>query len=106
MDRITVLENRLNVLEKAFIQAQKNSIPVTQKADTTVTLAQNIESITPYTETKTAYIDDTSITFTEVPEGNMLIFCPMDYTAERHGNTVLITFEPLAEIIDITIMIQ
>lgn len=69
-------------------------------------LGRDVESVTPYKQTKTAYIDDTSITFTEVPEGNMSIFCPVDYTVERVSNTVTVSFEPLKEVIEITIMIQ
>lgn len=69
-------------------------------------LGREVESVTPYKQTKTAYIDDTSITFTEVPEGNMSIFCPVDYKEERIGNTVTVSFEPLTEVIEITIMIQ
>lgn len=106
MDKITILENRLNALEQAFIQAQKNNIPVTQKADTTVTLAQNIENITPYTETKTAYIDDTEITFENVPQGNLTVFFDKDYEVDRQGDKVVIHFEALTEVTEITIMIQ
>lgn len=100
------LERKVLELEKAFIQAQRNNIPVTQKADSTVSLSQQIEEITPYKETKTAYIDDTEITFDGVPQGNMTVFCPVDYTAERIGNSVTVSFEPLTEVTDITIMIQ
>lgn len=69
-------------------------------------LGRDVESVTPYKQTKTAYIDDTSITFTEVPTGNLSIFCPVDYTVERVSNTVTVSFEPLNEVIEITIMIQ
>ena len=52
MATIQELENRLNALEKAFLQAQKNQVPVTAKVDDT---SNRVTSITPYTDTKTAY---------------------------------------------------
>ncbi len=67
---------------------------------------QNIKEITPYKVTKTAYIDDTEITFDGVPQGNMTVFFDGDYEAERQADRVIIHFEALEEVTDITIMIQ
>ena len=69
-------------------------------------LGREVESVTPYKQTKTAYIDDTSVLFINVPRGNLTVFCPVNYTVERTENTVTVSFEPLAEVMDITIMIQ
>lgn len=65
-----------------------------------------INDITPYEETKTAYIDDTEITFENVPQGNLTVFFDKDYEVERIGDKVVISFEALTEVKDITIMIQ
>lgn len=104
--RLTNLESRFEALQAAFIQAQRNQIPITAKADSTVSLSQQIEEITPYKETKTAYIDDMEITFDNVPSGNLTVFFDGDYEVERIGDKVVISFEPLNRVIDITIMVQ
>ena len=49
---IQKLNERLNNLQKSFIQAQKNQIPITAKTDTT---SNRVDSITFYKATKTAY---------------------------------------------------
>ena len=65
-----------------------------------------VNDITPYTETKTAYIGDTEITFYDVPEnGNVTVFFNASYNMERIGNKITLTFEPLNNITDITISI-
>lgn len=105
--RIKTLEDRLDNLQASFIQAQKNNISVTQKADTTAMLAQNIENITPYKETKTAYIEDTTLTFENVPTGNLSVFSTVsEYNVNRDGETVIIDFAPLEEVTEFTIMVQ
>lgn len=61
----------------------------------------------PYTETKTAYIGDTEITFyipTDIT-GNITVFFPYEYSMERMHDRIIITFEPLEEVTDITISI-
>lgn len=106
-ERVTQLENRLDNLQASFIQAQKNMIPVTEKADTTPTLSQQIEEITPYKETKTAYIEDTEITFENVPTGNLSVFSTVSvYNVNRDEGTVIIDFAPLEEVTEFTIMVQ
>jgi hypothetical protein len=65
-----------------------------------------IEAITPYTETKTAYIGDAEIVFYDVPEGgNITVFFPYEDSMERMHDRIIITFEPLEEVTDITISI-
>lgn len=67
---------------------------------------QNIKEITPYKVTKTAYIDDTEITFDNVPTGNLTVFFDGDYEVERQADRVVIHFEALEEVKEITIMVQ
>lgn len=66
--------------------------------------ANKIEEITPYTETKTAYIGDTSATF-QNHEGNLTVFFPHPYTVERLTDRITITFDELQEVTDISISI-
>ena len=101
--RLTNLESRFDALNNAFLQAQRNGVSVTAKADEVPTLSTKVTDITPYTATKTAYIDDTAVTFENVPTGNLTVFCEVKHTVDRQGDRVIISFEPLDRLIDITI---
>ena len=101
-DKVNQLESRLNNLQNAFLQSQKNQVPVTAKADDT---ANKVVEITPWTASKTAYIDDTECIFTEVPTGNMTVYCTVPHTVERDGDRVVVKFEPLEEVTEVTISI-
>lgn len=102
MATIQELEERLDSFEKSLLQIQKNLVPQTAKVDNT---ANKVEKITPYTETKTAYIDDTFIVFTNVPSGNLTVYFDKSYTVEREADRVTIRFEALEEVTPITISI-
>jgi hypothetical protein len=65
-----------------------------------------VDNITPYTETKTAYIGDTEITFYDVPDGNVTIFFDKPYTMEKVADRITLTFDELDEVTDITISIS
>lgn len=70
-------------------------------------LGREVEKVTPYKQTKTAYIDDTEITFENVPTGNLSVFSTVsEYNVNRDGETVIIDFAPLEEVTEFTIMIQ
>ena len=98
------LEERVDALYNSILQMQQNLNPVTEKADTT---ANKVEQITPTTYTKTAYIGDTSVTFDNVPSGNLSILtdAPLTYSYTRENNIVVISFDELSEVINITISI-
>lgn len=65
-----------------------------------------VDAITPYKDTKTAYIGDTEIIFYDVPEsGNVTVFFNASYNMERIADRITLTFEPLADITEITISI-
>lgn len=66
---------------------------------------QSVSEVTPYTETKTAYIDDTFIVFTNVPSGNLTVYFDKPYTVEREADRVTVKFEPLEDVTTITISI-
>ena len=69
---------------------------------------QNISAITPYTETKTAYIGDTEVVFTNVQQGNLSVYfdTPTDYSVERTNDAIAVTFDALDEVTTVTISIQ
>lgn len=101
-DKVNQLESRLNNLQNAFLQSQKNQVPITAKTDDT---ANKVVDITPWTASKTAYIEDTEVVFTGVPTGNMTVYCSVPHTVECDGDRVAVKFEPLEEVIEVTISI-
>lgn len=92
-------------LYESVLQLASNNVPVVDKVDST---ANKVDALTPYTQTKTAYIGDTEITFDEIPYGNLTIFTdkPLNYSYTRDNNRVAITFDELEEVIAITISIS
>ena len=68
-------------------------------------LVQQVEAVTPWSASKTAYIDDTEIIFTNVPSGNMSVYVGgVNHTLfEREGDMVTVKFEPLEEVTEVTI---
>lgn len=63
------------------------------------------DQIMPYTETKTAYIGDTEVTFMTDKTGNLTVFFPHPYTVERLTDRIIVSFDELEEVTDITISI-
>ena len=68
-------------------------------------LGKQTEAITPKQFTKTAYIEDTEVIFAGIPTGNMTVYCTVPHTVERDGDRVTVKFEPLEEVIEVTISI-
>lgn len=72
---------------------------------------EDVLSVTPYTDTKTAYIDDTEVTFENVPNGNLSLFMvdgdnqPVPCTYERINNDVRVSFEQRTSLATVTISI-
>ncbi len=66
---------------------------------------KSVADVTPYTETKKAYIDDTEVVFENVPSGNLIVYFDKPFNIEREGNKVTLHFEALEEVTDITISI-
>jgi len=103
---IEQLEKRVAQLEQLVLQIAKGNVNTIGKVDDT---SNRVTAITPYTETKTAYIGDTEVVFTNVPSGNLSIFGLLSrlYRVERESDAVTITlFEPLEEVTEVTISIQ
>jgi len=63
------------------------------------------DEVIPYTETKTAYIGDTEVTFMTDKPGNLTVFFPYNYTVERMTDRITVSFDELEEVTDITISI-
>lgn len=98
--RVENLENLVNSLIKARVNDKMYT-----DADINGT-RQNVAQITPTMFTKTAYIDDTEVVFTNVPEGNLSVYADnLTYRIDRTANTVRISFEALSEPKKITISI-
>ena len=64
-----------------------------------------VDPITPYTETKQAYIGDTEVTFYTEQAGNLTVFFDKPYTVERLADRITVSFEELEEVTEITISI-
>ena len=102
---------RRNVIEKhvdgaIFHEYDEKMIP---REDWSV--FEGVFEVTPYTESKTAYIDDTEVRFTDVPQGNLAVYFESNggypnYNVSRDGDRVTITFEPLEYIGTVTISVQ
>ena len=100
---INRLKTRLDNLTDAFIQAQRNQVPITSKVDDT---SNRVTQITPYTASKTAYIGDTEVVFESVPQGNVSVFGLTSYQTERVSDNLVITFDALEEVTTVSISIQ
>ena len=106
MTTIQDLEERLNSFERSLIQMGINNTPIVQKVDET---AIKVDEITPYEDTKTAYIDDTEVVFFNAPEGALVVSFSngnLDFSIKREDKAIKVTFEPLEEVVTITIKIQ
>lgn len=101
--RLTNLENLVNALIKRI-----NNDKYYSDADTKG-IRQSVSDVTPYTETKTAYIGDTEVVFNNATGGNLSV-----YVIDEEGNiptytvtkteTIRITFDkPLEKVATITI---
>ena len=73
-----------------------------------------IDDITPYTETKTAYIDDTEIVFEDIPKGSYTVTFDNPVKASEvmrenftdNTSTITVKFEPLEEVTEVTLTIH
>lgn len=112
MATIEQLEKRVAQLEQMVLQIARGNVNTIGKVDDTSNkvddTSNRVTALTPYTETKTAYILDTEIVFNSVPQGNLSVFfsIPTDYTISRVSDSVVISFEPLEEVTEVTISIQ
>ena len=100
--RVNQLEKQVDNLNKAFLQAQRNQVPITAKVDDS---DNQVNAITPYTETQIGYYGETEKTFYHVPKGNVTVFGLKEYSLDRISDRLTITFDALSEQTEITISI-
>ena len=98
--RLSNLENLVDALSKKI-----DDNKFYQQADIDGT-RQNINEITPYTETKIGYYGETEKTFYNVPDGNVTVYGLAEYTLDRISGNITLTFDALTEQTNITISIQ
>lgn len=107
------IEQRLSNLENlVFAQSKRiNDILFYQSADN-AGMRQGIGNVTPYTETKTAYIGDTEVVFTGAKSGNLSVFIASEegsetgYTLDRIGDMITVRFtKPIEYVTEVTISI-
>lgn len=106
MATIEQLEDRLNNLEQTVLQMARNNVPVVGKVDDT---SNKVVSITPYTETKTAYYNESEKTFYNVPSGNVTVLFDNyggDYSVSRVSDRLTVSFDTLTEQTNITISVK
>ena len=101
-ERVKLLENKVSMLNTAFVSSQINQVPITAKVDET---SNKVIQLTPYTETKVGYYGETEKTFYNVPEGNVTVFGLKEYSLDRISDRLTITFDALSEQTEITISI-
>ena len=106
---IQELEERVDALYNSVLQMQQNLNPLTDKADSAYNKA---DAITPTVLTKTAYIGDSEVVFTDVPSGNISVFAegaggknPYYVQLKREQDRVTVVYEPLKEVTTITLSI-
>lgn len=85
--------------------AQEQTMQATAIDDLTV----QVSEITPYSDKKTAYIDDTEVVFDNVPSGALVVSFAngnTNYSIERDGDTLIVSFAPLSEVTEVNIAVQ
>lgn len=100
------LEKRIENLEKLVTSMMNSQTKRQFYTDADISsVDKKVTDITPYTQTKKAYIDDTELVFENVPSGNLTVYFDKDYQIEKEGNRVTLHFEALEAPTDITISI-
>lgn len=110
MATIEQLEKRVAQLEQLVLQIAKGNVNTIGKVDDT---SNRVTAITPYTETKTAYIGDYQVLFENTPQG-ILTVSAIDseggfpaYVLEREGGIISVHFDnPLDYVTTVSISIQ
>ena len=100
---INNLKARMDSLQDSLIQMGINNNDTTEKAYEGYNKANALE---PYTDTKTAYIGDTEVTFENVPHGNVSVFGLTEYAIDWQNDRIIISFPAVEEVTDVTISVQ
>lgn len=71
-DEMKKIIERLDNLQNAFVQSQINNIPVTEKADSTVSISQSLDNVSEQTNVNTSDISDNREGLTETFETTLV----------------------------------
>lgn len=75
-------------------------------------VSNRVSNITPYEDSKTAYIGDTETRFSKVKDGNINAYCITEsgvtkvVSIELSQNEIVVKYEPLEEVATVSISIQ
>ena len=100
------LKNQISDLQDTVRKIAKgNTEEVSKREQTTA----QVDSLTPYTETKTGYYGEREKTFYDVPIGNVTVMFDNyngNYSVGRIADRVTISFDTLTEQTNITISVK
>lgn len=108
----TIKEYTVNEEEIIVAESYSSGVPESPIQKQINSINNRITSITPYEETKTAYIDDTEVFFDKNKDGNVLVFMvdgdgknvPFEY--EEVNGQIRVSFEQRESLATVTILIQ
>ena len=109
MDIETRLTNLENLVDNLITKISNDKFY--QDADV-AGVRKGLSDVIPYKQTKTAYIGDTEVVFENVLAGNLSVFVEdsegnyPDFTIDRAGGIITVTFAPLEYVTTITISIN
>lgn len=100
---------RLLSLEQAFYASRSREVSNTYTSEDALNKA---DALTPYTETKTAYIGDTEVEFEPSKDGNVSVFFDKSvgnyrFVKNYYARKMMVIFDnPLEEVTQVTISIS
>lgn len=106
------IETRLTNLENLVAGLIKNMNQHNSYVDSDITgCRKDISEVTPYKDSKTAYIGDNDVIFSGVPDGDISVYVKASdgtypsYRVERVEDVVIVSFDELETTATITISI-
>ena len=112
MDHISIELENVNItgaIDNLSQQVSSLEETQTEQANSISELNDEVEELTPYTDTKTGYYGETEKTFYNVPEGNVLVFFDNysgSYSVNRVEDRLTVSFDALDKETNITISVQ
>ena len=96
-----------------WVDTPLNPSPIDRVNARVSQISSQVNAITPYTDSKNAYIDDTECVFENVYKDGALTVnvvdrngVSIDYQVAKEDNNIIVTFEPLEEVATVSIVIQ
>ena len=102
---INDLKRQVKQLNESVHAMGKNNVGQVSKLDDT---SNKVTDLTPYTETKTAYIEDAYCVFENVPQGLVSVYVngASHYNYDVFDHRISVKGLPLEEVTEVTISIQ